>query len=83
MFRDGLKCSVASADSVERMALVFDQPEPAESGDAGLGAVDVDRGRFRLVLALLLSFVPTAVIVIGGTTITVVLVVKWIASFWQ
>jgi hypothetical protein len=65
------------------MAVVFDKPEPAESGDTGLAAVDVDRGRFRLVLALLLAVPLPALAIIGGTVFVVERVIKLVASFWQ
>jgi len=65
------------------MALVFDKPEPAESADTGLAAVDVDRGRFRLVLALLLAFPLPALFIIAGSVFVGMRVVKLVASFWQ
>ena len=65
------------------MAVAFDEPEPAESFETGLGAVDVDRGTFRLVLAILLSFGLTGALVIGGSAFIVMRIAKWFGSFWQ
>lgn len=76
-----LKRPEASADSVAHMAVIFDRPaDPTESGDGG---PTVEGGRFRLFLALALTFMLPTLFVIAGTVFVVLRVIKLVASFWQ